>query len=399
MPVRDRSFRFEYDAPTVRLGSEAAGGLTDELATLNAERALVVCGSTVGSTQAVIEPVRAGLGDRVVGVFDETSPEKRLETALQARHAYRQSDCDAIVGLGGGSSLDLAKVVATVVARAESDDALVDEFIDRGTLTVPDSGVPPILVVPTTLAGADLSRVAGLTAGQPGESGQRVSGGIAGSSLMPAVVCYDTDLLATTPRAVLTGSAMNGFDKGIETLYAAAATPITDATATRGLRRFRAGLEAFGEGDTTPGTYAALAEGVLLVQYGISRADGTTLSVIHAFGHGLTNGYGVQQGVAHAVVAPHVLEYIFGEVDGRRTLLARALGVEVENPAAGVVETVAGVRDALDLPDRLREVDGPVPEEFDAVAEDIYEDAMLPNGPPGLEPTVGEIKAVLDAAW
>jgi alcohol dehydrogenase class IV len=399
--VGDRSFRFEYDPPTIRLGRETAGTLESELEQLGVERALLVCGSTVGSTAAVMDPIREGVGDRLAGVFDETTPTKDLSTALAARRAYRRLDCDGIVGLGGGSSLDIAKAVATVVARSEAGETLLAEFAENGALSVPDTGVPAILAVPTTLAGAELSRVAGLTAERgSGVAEDRVSGGIAGAGLMPAGVCYDTDLLATTPRSVLSGSAMNGFDKGIETLYAEAATPVTDATASRGLDRFRVGLEAFGAGDTNPETFRALAEGVLLVQYGTSRTGGTTLSIIHAFGHGLTNGYGLQQGTAHAVIAPHVLEYVFDRVDGRRDLLAQALGVDGEgDPGPRVVEAVASVRDALDLPGRLREVDGPQPPAFDTVAEYIHADGMLPNGPPGLDPTVADIEEVLEAAW
>ncbi len=123
---------------------------------------------------------------------------------------------------------------------------------------------------------------------------------------------------------------MNGFDKGLETLYAANRTPITDATARHGLEKFADGLRAFGDGTRDLETVETLLEGSLLVQYGISRPGGTTLSIIHAFGHALTRTDDVQQGEAHAIVAPHVLEYLFEQdgVDARAGLLANALGVD-----------------------------------------------------------------------
>jgi alcohol dehydrogenase len=217
---------------------------------------------------------------------------------------------------------------------------------------------------------------------------------------MPAAVVADPDLVATTPDRVLAASAMNGFDKGIETLYAATATPVTDATAMRGLSLFRDGLLAFGAGDREEWVYDALVRGCTLVQYGISRPDAGTLSVIHAFGHGLTRTYDVQQGAAHAVVAPHVLDYLFAETDARRELLGRALNVDAaDDPSDAIVAAVADVVEALDLPTRLRDVDGPDRDEFDAVAETILADSFMANAPPGLDATAADIVGVLDAAW
>jgi len=89
--------------------------------------------------------------------------------------------------------------------------------------------------------------------------------------------------------------------------------------------------------------------GALLVQ--LDRK----ISVIHAFGHGFARRYDVQQGTVHAIMAPHVLAYLFDEVDASRRALAAGLGVETAgrgDDAVGedVVEAVAAVRDSLPLP-------------------------------------------------
>ncbi len=394
-------FRFEYEPATVRYGPNCVSQLASEVTALGCERALVVTGSTVGETAAVIEPVRTGLDDRLAGVFAGTTPQKRLGTAFEALTQYRETDADCLVAVGGGSSLDVATVVS-VLAGTDRDPAAVGaELVERGTLSVPESGVPPVITVPTTLAGADLSQVAGVTADPvtcPVE--EPASGAVSDPRLMPAAACYDPKLVATTPKSVLAGSAMNGFDKGIETLYARNRTPITDATATRGLGLLAEGLETLGSGAADETTFQRLTQGILLVQYGISRPDGTTLSLIHALGHGLTRTYDVQQGAAHAVVAPHALSYLFDAVEGRRDLLAGALGVDdADDPADAVVERVADIAAGLGLPGRLRDVDGPGPEEFPAVADAVLGDAFMTNAPPELDPTRADIVGVLDAAW
>ena len=398
---RAEPFRFDYDPATLRYGPNCVAELGAELAAIDCERALVVCGQTVGETPAVMDPIRTGLGDRLAGVFAETTPKKRLGTAIDGLEKFEEQEADSIVGVGGGSSLDVAKVLSILVASDRDPEAVGSELVETGTITVPESGLPPIVAVPTTLAGADLSMVAGVTASPescPVEAPQ--SGGISGPKLMPAAVCYDPELLATTPRSVLAASAMNGFDKGIETLYARTATPITDATAMRGLSLLTEGLRAFGDGRADEAVYQSLAQGIALVQYGISRPGTTTLSLIHAFGHGLTRTDPVQQGAAHAVIAPHALRLLFDRVDGRRELLAEALGRgDADNPAAAVVEAVSAVATALDLPTRLRDVDGPSREEFPEVAEAVLADSFMTNATAGFDPSRGEIEGVLDAAW
>ncbi|WP_323676921.1 iron-containing alcohol dehydrogenase family protein [Halorubellus sp. PRR65] len=394
------SFRFEYDPGILRYGRGCVNALEDELAEHGIERALVVCGETVGSTPAVVDPVTDGLGDRFAGVFAGTTPQKRLATAFDALDAMREHDADALVALGGGSSLDVAKVAA--VLAATDRDAVGERFQGRGTITIPDTDLPPVVAVPTTLAGADLSIVAGITAHpENGLVDDPASGGVGDPRLMPAAIAYDPELFATTPKRILAGSAMNGFNKGLETLYSRHATPVTDATAARGLGLLADGLVELGRGDVDADTLAPVVEGIVLVQYGISRPDAGTLSVIHAFGHGLTHASDVQQGEAHAVVTPHVLEYLFEHVDGRRDRLADALGVDDDDtdPAGGIVDAVTDVVDALDLPTRLRDIDGPGPGAFEAIARYTLDDPFMANAPTGLDPTRDELERVLEAAY
>ncbi|WP_394741554.1 iron-containing alcohol dehydrogenase family protein [Natronococcus roseus] len=401
--TRDPAFRFEYHPATIRFGAGCTDALESELEELDLERALVVCGSTVGDTPEVIDPVREGLGDRLAGVFDETTPDKRLGTAFDGLDRLEAEDADILVSLGGGSSLDVAKAVSVLAASDRSRDRIAEEFAQTGTIDVPDDGLVPIVAVPTTLAGADLSTGAGITAApDSGLVDEELGGGVSDSGLMPTAAFYDPELVATTPDSILTGSAMNGFDKGLETVYAANASPVTDATARHGLEKFGDGLEAFGRGERDVETFETLLEGLLLVQYGISRPDGTTLSVVHAFGHGLRDAYDLQQGVAHAVVVPHVLRYLFERegVDARAGLLASALGVgDAADHGAAVVDRVAELRDELGLPFRLRDLEPVEDDEFGDVAEAILADGFMANAPPGLDPTAEEIEGVLEEAW
>ncbi len=392
-------YRFSYDPGTIVYGRHCVERIGDELEQMGAERALIVCGSTVGSVDEVIGPVVDGTGDRLTDVFDETTPDKRLSTVFEGVERMRDEEVDALVSLGGGSSLDIAKAMSVVAASDASLDEIRSTFERERTVPIPETELTPIAAIPTTLAGSDLSAVAGVTA----REGGLTRGALIDDRLMPNALFYDPALFETTPHEILCASAMNGFDKAVESLYARNATPITDGTAVRSLRLLGRGLRRLGDGDRSEETLHDSIVGTVLAQYGALGAETLTPSVIHSFGHGIARGYAIQQGGAHGIIAPHALRYLFDTVDGRRDLLAEGLDVDeadtAEETASAVVEAVTGVRDALGLPSRLRSIDDLYESDLPDVAADVADDVMMENAPEGLEPTEDELEAVLRNAW
>lgn len=404
MTLDTEPFVHDFAPGAIHFGRGCVSDLGAALDDCGAENALVVCGSNVGANEVVMHSIKEGLSDRLVGVFDGTTPEKSVVTALEGVERMNGEDADALVPVGGGSTLDVATVMGVLHARGCSFDEVRREVRETGSIALPDErdSYVRLLAVPTTLAGADLSSVAGISVPLDGET---VSSGVGGRLLVPDVLCYDPALFETTPGGVLCGSAMNGFDKGIEALYSRHANPITDATATRGLQYLGDALPQLGGDESGSDDYGAMdraVAGLILVQYGVSIPGSMKLSLVHAFGHGLRRECGVQQGIAHAVMAPHVLSLLFDSVDGRRALLAEALNVEAtddEALAAGVVRAVTDVRDALGLPSKLRDVAELEYEDLPRVAEHTVEDSFIENGPEEFDPTVADIEAALEAAW
>ena len=228
-------------------------------------------------------------------------------------------------------------------------------------------------------------------------------GGVMDRRLMPAALVYDPALVATTPPGVRAASAMNGFNKAVETLYSPDRTPVTDGTAVRALGLMQRGFGTLPEADPDPESLVDAVAGVICAQYGVSRPDAVTLGVVHAFGHGLS-GQGVHQGRGHAAVTPAVLRELFAQVDGRRRLLAEGLGVETEGRsdeavADDVVAAVTGIRDALDLPSRLRDLEGLDRADLPAVAETTAADSLMDATPDGFDLSVGDVERVLEDAW
>ena len=387
---------FEYDnvAGRIAFGRQTAADLGEIVEALDAERALVVCGSNVGENRALMGSIEDGLGDRLAGVFDETTAAKSARTAVSGVESMNTAKVDALVAVGGGSSIDLARAMRAILADGRSYEELRAYAADTGALPVPDTDLAPLIAVPTTFAGADLSTGGSVTFDEEGED---IGAGFGDPSLMPEGVVYDPDLFETTPMGVLRGSAMNGFDKGLELPYSRHANPLTDAPALRGLSLLSESLPRLPADD--PAVMERAVAGIVLVQYGRATRGPGLLSVIHAFGHGLRE-QGIQQGIAHGVMASPVLELLFSEVDGRRALLADALDVDgADDAATAVVEAVRDVRDGMELPARLRDVEGIEREALPAVAEAVHGDRFLGNGPEGFDPAVEEIEDTLETAW
>jgi alcohol dehydrogenase class IV len=415
--VQPTPFDFEYEPGAIHYGRGRIADLGEILADCGLDRALVVCGSNTGANRDLMDPVVTGLGERHVATFDGTTPDKRVETAIAVADRADALDVDVLVPVGGGSSLDVA-TVATVLRTDGRDLAAVREEVrETGGISLPEDAdaLTPLVPVPTTLAGADLSILAGITVELDGEV---VSTGIGGRELMPRDLLYDPALFETTPPSVLAGSAMNGFDKALDSLYAANGTPITDATAAHAVSALADGLTSlFGDGSGSDGgsefdagsdgddqtAMDTAVAGIVLAQYGISRPQGTTLNVLHAFGHALRDTFGLQQGVAHAVIAPHALADLFASGVDPGPLVS-AFGVD---DGSEVVDRVREVRDALGLPTRLRDVAGDAlsddedrrESKLTVAAEATAADSLASNAPPAYDLSETAARRVLDAAW
>ncbi|WP_457852207.1 hypothetical protein [Natronorarus salvus] len=189
---------------------------------------------------------------------------------------------------------------------------------------------------------------------------------------------------------------MKGFNKGLETIYSNSSTPINSATAVHRLRLVTDSLPVVGADDDSEALDRAVV-GIVLVQHK-RQTD-----VLHAFGHGFSRRYPVQQGVIHAIVPPHVLAYLFEAIDRSRELLAEGLGIDPRNHnrselADEIVWSVTSVRDAFDLPTRFQDVPEIDRGDFPELAA-FLEDALMRRALDGFDPNATDIETVLERAW
>ncbi|MGQ4554315.1 iron-containing alcohol dehydrogenase [Halobellus sp. GM3] len=403
MDSETEPFTFEYLPTEVAFGRGCVRMLGERLDELGLSRALVVCGENVGANRDVIEPVESALDARRVSTFDSTTPTKRLETVFDGIRRIDERTVDCVVAVGGGSSINIAKAMCLLEPSDHSHNSIRIAVRETGALPKPDTDktVLPNVVIPTTMAGADLTDDGGVTYAHsateaPGTSDRRTAS-YSDSRIMPSAVFYDPELFATTPTDVLAASAMNGFDKGIETVYSREATPVSRAHALQGLRYLQAGLPRL-SANHSEGALDRSVLGILLVQYGRKT------NIIHTFGNGVSDHCDVHQGLVHAVVAPAVLRYVFDRADAKRREIASALDLQQTNLSDGqvadaAVERLSTIRDQLGLPSRLRELDGIKPEYLPSAAKAIAANPKHARNPPRVSPSSEEILEILQAVW
>jgi alcohol dehydrogenase class IV len=281
---------FVYQQPAIRVvfavGSVAR--VADEVARLGAERALVLA---TPEQRDVAAETAARLGARSAGVFANAVQHVPIEVARAARAEAARLGADCCVAVGGGSTIGLGKAIAL------------------------DSGLP-IIAIPTTYAGSEMTPIYGLT-----ESGLKKTGRDA--KVLPRTVLYDPALTVTLPPQLSGTSGMNAIAHCVEALYAPDANPIISLLAEEGIRAFGRALPIV---VAAPGDLDARAEALYGAWLGGTALGATSMSLHHKLCHTLGGSFNLPHAEVHTVILPHAAAYNAQAAPDAMRRVARALG-------------------------------------------------------------------------
>ena len=247
--------------------------------------------------------ISAGIASRAIpegaSVFRdvETNPSER--SASQALEQYRQDGCDGVVAVGGGSPIDLAKVVALM---CEHDGPLVQYALAEGGPRSIGHTVPPVIAVPTTAgSGSEVGKAALVTV----EDGRKL--GFLSPKLLPVAAVCDPELTATMPPGLTAATGMDAISHCVEAIFSSRQNPVAEAAATEGLRRgTRAILSAFADGTDI----SARAEMMWCSLFGgLSFQKG--LGAVHSLSHplGRFENLRLHHGTLNGLFLPAVIRY------------------------------------------------------------------------------------------
>jgi len=282
----------------VVFGAGSIEHLEREIDLLGAKRAIVL--STPQQCEQA-EAFAARLGSRAVGVFSKAVMHVPVETAQEARDYAAKLGADCAVAIGGGSTTGLGKAIALTSSL-------------------------PIIAVPTTYAGSEMTPIYGLT-----ESGLKKTG--RDLRLLPKTVIYDPELTLSLPAALSVTSGINAIAHAAEGLYAQDANPITGLMAEEGIRALGAGIgrvvSRLDDLDARADClYGAWLCGAVLGSVG--------MALHHKLCHTLGGTFNLPHAETHTIVLPHALAYNREAAPLAMQRIARALGVS--DAAQGVFD-------------------------------------------------------------
>ena len=293
----------------VIFGAGCLDKLPEEIQRLGASKALVL--STPEQRQSGLEMVER-LGARAVGLFDRAVMHVPIEIAEAAREEARRLGADCCVAVGGGSTTGLAKAIA-----------LVSEL--------------PILAVPTTYAGSEMTPIWGLT-----EKGRKATG--RDPRVLPKTVLYDPCLTVSMPPLLSATSGMNSIAHCVEALYAQEANPVISMLAEDGIRALAASLPVVVK---EPAHLEARSQALYGAWLGGIALGSVGMALHHKLCHTLGGSYNLPHAETHTVVLPHAAAYNTPAAPEAMARVARALGAP--SAAAGLYDLAASLGAPLSL--------------------------------------------------
>ena len=306
-----REFVYEALPGRVVFGLGSLDRLAEEVERLGVAKVLVL---STPQQREQAEDVARRLGSRSAGVYDKAEMHVPIEVAKAAREEAQRLGADACVAVGGGSTIGLGKAIAL-------------EF-----------GLP-IIAVPTTYAGSEMTPIWGLTEDGIKKTGRDIR-------VLPTTVVYDPALTSTLPVHIAAPSGMNAIAHCVEAMYSETATPIISMMAEEGVRSLARALPlVVREPDNmearTDALFGAYLSGASLGAVG--------MALHHKLCHTLGGSFNLPHADTHTIVIPHATAYNIGAAPDAKERLSRAL--ETDDPAGALFDLAETIGAKLALRD------------------------------------------------
>lgn len=358
--------KFSYHLPTrLSFGFGSLNAIGDEAESLGGSNTLVITDKIMVKT-GIVQNVTDRLGTRF-DVYDEVEPEPRIDVAQAVADKSRSSAYDLVIGVGGGSSMDMAKLAAGFATNGGPASAYV------GNNLFSKKPLPSIMVPTTAGTGAELTVTSMVTV-----EGHKQW--INSPLLLPSVAIVDPELTMSMPPGVTAATGMDALCHNTEAYLSNLASPITDSAALEGIRHIVRNLErAYDKGDDS-----AAREGMSLgaLMGGISLQAKMVYG--HSIGYTIATRFRLPHGVSCGVPLPYIISNYAVACAPKMGKLAEAYGIEhTGDPAKtgeALGEKVRMMASHLGIPGTLRNVG--VPEaDLASLADECVKMYPRPNSP------------------
>jgi maleylacetate reductase len=351
-------------------------------------RRLMLCTSPSLRPAGHVAPLEAALGPRLVAAYEQVKahvPDFQLAEALDMA---RMAEIEAVIGLGGGSCIGMAKAVSMLLEAARTGRPAVAAFPT-------DQPLIPNIAIPTTYAGSEMTPIYGVTHHDAG-SARKIT--VRDAKVTPKLTIYDPKLTLDLPPAVTAATGINALAHCIEAVYSITRNPLSTAAALAGVRHIsRALLRCHRQGDDVE----ARTEMMLGAYLAGTSLAGVAMGLHHGLCHVLGGTAGLPHGVANSIILPHAMRFNLDATASQLAQVAMAMGIPPGQPDEALAEAAAQqvfeLVAQLGLPQRLREV-GVKEADLPQLAETALKSAAVQNNPRPIR-EAAQAEAVFRAAW
>lgn len=330
----------------MRFGAGRIAELPDACRSLGIERPLLVTDGGLVKLPMLRDATdacaQAGLG---IEVFPDVKSNPIEQNVTDGVAALQDGDHDGVIAFGGGSALDVGKLVAFMSGQARP----IWDFEDIGEqwMQADVDGILPIIAVPTTAGtGSEVGRAAVIT-----DQDSHTKKVIFHPQMMPGIVISDAELTAGLPPALTAWTGMDALAHCFEAYCAPGFHPMADGIALEGMRLVKNYLQrAVSNGkdiEARAGMLAAASMGATAFQKGLGG--------IHALSHPLGALYDTHHGLSNAVFMPYVMVFNRSAIEAPMQRLANYLNLP-EPSFAGVLDWILTLRAEFEIPHTLKDM-------------------------------------------
>ena len=306
----------KFVTPEIIFGAGSLSQVGESALRLGASKAFVVSDEGVINAGWVDKALNylheAGLGTEIFASLTTNPKDDEVSKGLER---YRQSGCDAIIAVGGGSPTDVGKAVAILATNGGT----LQDYEGINKITKP---LPPMVMVPSTAgAGSEVSQFTIIV-----DTVRKLKMSIISKSLVPDIAIVDPELLKTKDALLAAATGLDALTHGIESYVSLAATPLTDIHALKSIQLISHNLRKIVADRQDMEANSNMAMASLTAGIAFSNA---ILGATHAMTHQVDGLIDQHHGETNASILPHVMEFNLSACPERFRQIAIALGEQV----------------------------------------------------------------------
>jgi alcohol dehydrogenase class IV len=381
---------FSVNQPTsILFGVNAVTQLSDKIAELNGHRVFLVADPGLKQS-GIINKVADILEQAKIPhtVYDKVTPEPGLKLADQAVKLAKKNKTDCVVGIGGGSALDIAKAVSILLTNGGK----AEDYLGLGKIKL--QGVPKIMIPTTAGTGAEVTFTAVFI-----NEKTNSKGGMNGDPLYPDAAILDPALTLSLPPHVTAATGIDAFTHALEAFVSTQAHVISDMYALEAIGLISGNLGVAYANGSNLEARSAMLMGSLLGGKALATAG---VGLVHAMAYPLGGMFNTAHGLANAVLLPYVVEYnIIGNMEKFATV-AQVMGYETEGlplreAAQLAVEAIHQLNADVGIPSSLADLNIPADKIAEMARIALTVTRPVENNP--RRPTEEDVISVYEAAF